>query len=37
VLTLSPPLTITEAQMDEAIGILDACLGEVEEELGVAG
>jgi len=29
VLTLTPPLTITQAQMDEAIDIIDGCLGEV--------
>lgn len=30
VLTLTPPLVITDAQMDAALEILDACLGEVE-------
>ena len=29
VLTLTPPLTITQAQMDEALDIIDGCLGEV--------
>ena len=29
ILTLTPPLIITREQMDEAIGILDECLGEV--------
>jgi 4-aminobutyrate aminotransferase len=29
VLTLTPPLTITQAEMDRAIDILDECLGEV--------
>jgi 4-aminobutyrate aminotransferase len=30
VLTLSPPLTITEAEIDQALAILDAALAEVE-------
>ena len=30
VLTLSPPLTITEVEMDQALAILDAALTEVE-------
>ena len=35
VLTLTPPLTITAAEMELALGILDACIGEVErDELG---
>jgi 4-aminobutyrate aminotransferase len=29
VLTLSPPLTITTAEMDQALAILDAALAEV--------
>ena len=29
VLTLTPPLTITEAELDEALGILEGCIGEV--------
>ena len=28
VLTLTPPLTITEAELDEALGILEECIGE---------
>jgi 4-aminobutyrate aminotransferase len=36
VLTLTPPLTITGAQMDEALGILDACLTEAERTAGLA-
>jgi 4-aminobutyrate aminotransferase len=32
VLTLTPPLTLTDAEMDRALDILDACLG--EESLG---
>lgn len=34
VLTFTPPLVVTHAQMDEAMDIVDACLGEVERELG---
>jgi 4-aminobutyrate aminotransferase-like enzyme len=30
VLTLTPPLTITESEMDGALGILDECLSEEE-------
>jgi 4-aminobutyrate aminotransferase len=30
VLTLAPPLTIGEAELDRAIGIVDRCLAEVE-------
>jgi 4-aminobutyrate aminotransferase len=30
VLTLAPPLTIPEAELDRAIGIVDRCLAEVE-------
>ncbi len=29
VLTLSPPLNVTDDEMNEALGIIDACLGEV--------
>jgi 4-aminobutyrate aminotransferase len=32
VLTLTPPLITTETQIDQAIGILDACLAEEGEE-----
>jgi len=31
VITLTPPLTVTEPQMDTALGILDECLDEVEQ------
>jgi 4-aminobutyrate aminotransferase len=27
VLTLTPPLTVTQAQMDDALDILDECIG----------
>jgi 4-aminobutyrate aminotransferase len=30
ILTLTPPLTVTRAQIDQAIGILDAALGELD-------
>jgi 4-aminobutyrate aminotransferase len=30
IITLTPPLTITEEEMDKALNILDECLGEVE-------
>ena len=30
VLTLTPPLTITRAELERAFGIIDACLTEVE-------
>jgi 4-aminobutyrate aminotransferase len=30
VLTLSPPLTITQDELDQALDVVDACLGEVE-------
>ena len=30
VITLSPPLIITEPEMDQALDILEACLGEIE-------
>jgi 4-aminobutyrate aminotransferase len=29
ILTLSPPLTVTAAEIDQALAILDAALGEV--------
>jgi 4-aminobutyrate aminotransferase len=29
ILTLTPALTITQEEMDHAIGILDQCIGEV--------
>lgn len=29
VLTLTPPLVVTEAEMDRALGILDACIAEI--------
>jgi 4-aminobutyrate aminotransferase-like enzyme len=32
VLVLSPPLVITEEELDQAFAILDACLGEVEAD-----
>jgi 4-aminobutyrate aminotransferase len=32
VLTLSPPLTVTAADMDRALDILEACIGEVERD-----
>jgi 4-aminobutyrate aminotransferase len=35
VLVLSPPLVISEAELDQAFAILDACLGEVEAGLSV--
>ncbi len=28
VLTLTPPLTLTDAELDRALDILDECLGE---------
>lgn len=31
ILTLTPALTITKDQMDEALGIIDACITEVEQ------
>jgi 4-aminobutyrate aminotransferase len=34
VLTLTPPLVVTDRQMDAALAILDECLTEVEGELG---
>ena len=36
VLTLTPPLTITAAEMELALGIIEDCIGEVErDELGM--
>ncbi len=32
VLTLTPPLTITSAEMERALGIIEACIGEVERD-----
>ena len=34
IITLAPPLTITQQEMDEALGILDASLTEVEHRAG---
>lgn len=34
ILTLTPPLTITQADMDTALGILDACLADLENPKG---
>ena len=34
---ISPPLVLTRAQADTAIGILDAAFTEVEERLGARG
>ena len=34
IITLAPPLTITQQEMDEALGILDASLTEVEQRAG---
>jgi len=31
ILTLTPALTITDAEMDQAILILDACIGDVSK------
>jgi len=31
---MAPPLTITAAEMDELLKILDLAIGEVEERLG---
>jgi len=36
VLTLSPPLTITAAELDDALDILDSCLAETEGELSLS-
>jgi len=30
IITLTPPLTITKAEMDRALDIVEACLGELE-------
>jgi len=35
VLTLTPPLTITEAEMNNALDIIDACIGEAAREFGI--
>jgi 4-aminobutyrate aminotransferase len=35
VLTLTPPLIVTEAQMLQAMEILEESIGEVERELGM--
>jgi 4-aminobutyrate aminotransferase len=32
ILTLTPPLTITKAEMDTALDILDDCLGELDDQ-----
>jgi 4-aminobutyrate aminotransferase len=34
VLTLTPPLVVTDAQMDEALSIVEASIAEVEAEIG---
>jgi adenosylmethionine-8-amino-7-oxononanoate aminotransferase len=34
---LAPPLIIDEEQMNDLIGILDASIGEVEQQLGLSG
>jgi 4-aminobutyrate aminotransferase len=34
IITLAPPLTITRQEMDEAVGILDASLTQVEQRAG---
>ncbi len=34
ILTLSPPLTVTEAEIDQALAILDLAIGEAEREFG---
>jgi len=36
VLTLTPPLITTAAQMDDALAILEAAIGEVAREAGLA-
>ena len=33
ILTLTPPLTITKPEMDQALDILDECLAEVMPDL----
>ncbi|HEY1328247.1 MAG TPA: aspartate aminotransferase family protein [Casimicrobiaceae bacterium] len=35
VLTFTPPLILTPEQLDRALDIVDACIGEVERELGI--
>ena len=35
VLTLTPPLVVTERQMLQALQILEEAIGEVEVELGI--
>jgi 4-aminobutyrate aminotransferase-like enzyme len=35
VLTFTPPLVLTCEQLDQALDIVDACLAEVERELGI--
>jgi 4-aminobutyrate aminotransferase len=37
VLTLTPPLVVTEAQMMRALDILDAAIGAEARTLGLAG
>jgi 4-aminobutyrate aminotransferase-like enzyme len=37
VLTFTPPLVTTRAQLDEALDIVDACLTDVERAPGRAG
>jgi len=37
VLTLSPPLTVTEADIDRALAILEAAIGETEQALPSGG
>jgi 4-aminobutyrate aminotransferase len=34
ILTLSPPLIVTEAEIDQAVAVLDGAIGETERELG---
>ncbi len=36
VLTISPPLIVTEDQMHQAMDVLDCSIGDVEREFGVA-
>jgi 4-aminobutyrate aminotransferase-like enzyme len=33
ILTLTPALTLTEAELDQALAILDVCIGEVEAKV----
>ena len=35
ILTLTPALTLTDAEMDRALDILDASIGEVEHRNGI--